>query len=137
CGKCRLEVPYADLADKVQGLGFSSGTILAGDEHIAGNMRTHFPAARVVALNYGYYDPPTRNAGSSDAGQCLIVWRGGERDATVVVPASALSYAELSGLPDEASVEAYRLPHGHAFLPDDYKTSQFAAVLMPGSGRCR
>lgn len=137
CGKCRLEVPYADLADKVQDLGFSSGTILAGDEHIAGNLRTHFPAARVVALNYGYYDPPTRDAGSSANGQCLIVWRGGERDATVVVPATALSYADLTGLPDDARVEAYRLPLGHAFLPDDYKTSQFAAVLMPGSGRCR
>lgn len=137
CGKCRLEVPYADLADKVQELGFSGGTILAGDEHIAGNLRAHIPNARVVALNYAYYDPPANDTGASQAGQCLIVWRGGERDATVVVPAAALAYAELSGLPGGAKVEAYRLPHGHAFLPDDYKTSQFAAVLMAGSARCR
>ncbi len=134
CGKCRLEVPYGDLADGVRELGFTGGTILAGDEHIAGNMRTHFPKARVVALNYGYYDPPYH---AEDAGQCLIVWRSAPRQSTAVVPPAALSYAGLAGLPDTAKVQAFRLPHGHAFLPDDYAVSQFAAVLMPAAGRCR
>lgn len=145
CGKCRLEVPYADLAGKVQEMGFTDGTILAGDEHIAGNMRTHFPKTRVVALNYGYYDPPPRagehvaeqGGEAGPVGQCLVIWRGQDRQATAVIPAAALRYSSLEGLPDDARVEAYSLPHGHSFLPDDYKVSQFAAVLMPAAGRCR
>ncbi|MEQ8747414.1 glycosyltransferase family 39 protein [Pyruvatibacter sp.] len=134
CGKCRLEVPYAALAKGVAEMGFAGGTILAGDEHIAGNMRTHFPDARVVALNYDYYDPPENDA---LAGQCLVIWRPSAGQSTAVVPAAAFSYAGLSRLPDAAQARAFRLAHGHAFKPDDYQVSQFAAVLMPASGRCR
>ena len=136
CGKCRLEVPYGALADRLEGMGFAGGTLLAGDEHIAGNMRTHFPQARVVALNYGYYDPPQRGTGADDS-QCLVVWRTPQRGATTVVPSAALSYAGLAHLPEGARVEAYSLPHGHGGEQDGGKASQFAAVLMPGAGRCR
>jgi len=136
CGKCRLEVPYAALADRVADMGFVNGTILAGDEHIAGNLRTHFPKARVVALNYGYYDPPMSTR-TDRAQACVVVWRSHEREATAVMPPLALAYAELAGLPEEAAVQAFSLPHGHRFLPDDYAVSRFAAVLMPASGPCR
>lgn len=139
CGKCRLEVPYGTLAQKLSDIGFEGGTILAGNEHIAGNLRTHFPNARVVALNYGYYDPPIRDAEDKpeEAGQCLVVWGSTARAGTAVIPSSALAYAEISGLPEAASVAAFRLPYGHDFKQDDYKVAQFAAVLMPGVGRCR
>lgn len=135
CGRCRLEVPYADLADRLAQAGFRGGTILAGDEHIAGNLRTHFPDARMVSLTYDYYDPP---AAPPDAmGQCLVVWRTLDRAPTAVVPPRALAYAQLSGIPDAARVFTVSLPHGHPFRPDDYAVSRFAAVLMDASGRCR
>ncbi|MGD1935541.1 MAG: glycosyltransferase family 39 protein [Candidatus Phaeomarinobacter sp.] len=137
CGKCRLEVPYSDLADSVKDLGFADGTLLAGDEHIAGNMRTYFPHVRVVALNYGYYDPPQRETDLADAGQCLVVWRTRQSAATTVIPPAALSYAGLIGLPEEASVEAYSLPHAHGSGDGANEVSHFAAMLMPGVGRCR
>ena len=133
CGKCRLAEPYTALADGLAELGFAGGTVLAGDEHIAGNLRTHFPDARVVALNYGYYDPPQRP--DRAAGQCLVVWRSGAREGTAVIPPAALAYAGVTGLPEGALVQAFRLPKLRASGPE--ASSRFAAVLMPAAGRCR
>lgn len=107
--------------------------MLAGDEHIAGNLRTHFPDARVVALNYGYYDPPQQP--DRAAGQCLVVWRSGAREGTAVIPPAALAYAGVTGLPEGALVQAFRLPKLRASGPE--ASSRFAAVLMPAAGRCR
>lgn len=66
----RLHVPHAALAMQLARTGFSQGTIVAGDEHIGGNLRVAFPKARVVAMNYGFYVPPT----PEQQGQCLLVW---------------------------------------------------------------
>ena len=145
CGRCRLEVPYKELASRLTETGFTGGTILAGDEHIAGNLRTHFPGARIVSLTYDYYDPPpaVRDVAAEAAeaaeaaGQCLVVWRTQDREATALVPPKALAYAGLSGIPETAKVFAFSLPHGHLFRPDDYAVSRFAGVLMDGSGPCR
>jgi len=134
CGKCRLAVPYGALAAGLDDMGFTHGTILAADEHIAGNLRTHFPDARVVALNYDYYDPP---ATGRSGGQCLVVWRSRAGDAEAHMPHSALTYMGLAQRPTGAQIRTFRLPHGHLFLPDDYAVSRFAAVLLPATGRCR
>lgn len=76
CGRCRLLEPYPALAEAIAAdSGFTEGTIFAADEHIAGNFRARFPAARVIALPYPFYLPP-----ASRAGACLLVWnaRNGE-----------------------------------------------------------
>ncbi len=70
CHRCRVLAPYPRLARAVARAGFREGTILAGDEHIGGNLRLAFPSSRVVALPYTYYRPPARKR----AGDCLIVW---------------------------------------------------------------
>lgn len=133
CGKCRLAEPYAALAEGLGKMGFEGGTILAGDEHIAGNLRTHFPGARVVALNYGYYDPPMRTG--SGPGQCLVVWRSAAGQATAVIPPAALAYADVTGLPEGSQVRGFSLPKLRS--SQDGKISRFAAVMMPAAGRCR
>ncbi|MCG3201968.1 MAG: Lipopolysaccharide core galacturonosyltransferase RgtA [Gammaproteobacteria bacterium] len=76
CGRCRLLEPYPALAEAIAAdSGFVQGTIIAADEHIAGNFRARFPAARVVALPYPFYVPS-----ASRSGGCLVVWnaRNGE-----------------------------------------------------------
>ncbi len=70
CHRCRVLAPYPQLAQAVTRSGFRDGTILAGDEHIGGNLRLAFPSSRVVALPYTYYRPPPRKR----SGDCLIVW---------------------------------------------------------------
>jgi len=77
CGRCRLLEPYPALAEAIAvGSGFSEGTIFAADEHIAGNFRARFPAARVIALPYPFYVPP-----ASRTGVCLLVWNAKNGEA--------------------------------------------------------
>jgi len=76
CGRCRLLVPFDRLADRLETAGFTGGTILASDEHIAGNLRAAFPDSRVLSQRYPFYVPPAVPA--SAGGQCLAVWNGSE-----------------------------------------------------------
>jgi 4-amino-4-deoxy-L-arabinose transferase-like glycosyltransferase len=77
CGRCRLFEPYPALAEAMaRDMDFSDGTIVAADEHIAGNLRPSFPAASMFALRYPFYVPPEARAGA-----CLLVWnaKNGEK----------------------------------------------------------
>lgn len=70
CGRCRLFEPYPVLTELIaRDSGFRAGTIIAADEHIAGNIRPRFPEARVITPIYPFYLP----AAPADA-QCLLVW---------------------------------------------------------------
>lgn len=79
CGRCRLMVPFTELADRLRAAGFTGGTILASDEHIGGNLRIAFPASRVLSLRYPFYRPPALPRGRG--GQCLVVWDGRHGDS--------------------------------------------------------
>ncbi len=70
CGKCRNLVPFPALAARIKENGFESGTIIAENEHIAGNLRLFFPDSRVLTPIYPYYRPPQDAMGN----QYLIVW---------------------------------------------------------------
>jgi hypothetical protein len=73
CGRCRLFEPYPALATSIAAdAGDAVGTIVAADEHIAGNVRPVFPAARVVTPIYPFYVP------ALPAAPCLIVWNAKE-----------------------------------------------------------
>jgi hypothetical protein len=58
CDRCRLWMPYPELAEQIADAGFTRGTIVAADEHIAGNFRVRFPDSRVVSVGYDFYVPP-------------------------------------------------------------------------------
>lgn len=145
CGRCRLAAPYAELAEKISELGFSQGTIIAGDEHIAGNLRAHFPQARVIALTLPYYTPPAPSARSGDqAGRCLIVWRvpaeaphAPEAPDALDVPRAALATAGLDTLPAQARRAVVTLPDLQGLRRTPWRHSRFGLVLMAGRGNCR
>jgi len=63
----RLNAPYDLVARTLAEAGFARGTIAAGDGPLAGNLRLHFPDARVVRLtnpDYRRRGPATANASS-------------------------------------------------------------------------
>jgi len=76
CSKCRLIVPYSQLADQVRDAGFEHGTIITADypSQVGGNLRRYFPDSRFISTRFKLYNPPMRN---SDTGQCLAVWHMG------------------------------------------------------------
>ncbi len=77
CGKCKMNVDYALLADEIRNAGFSYGTVLTHGypTQMAGNLRQYFPASRFVSNRFKTYTPPAGSA--ADDGQCLAVWRAG------------------------------------------------------------
>ena len=128
CGKCRLLKPYPELARDIQARGFSGGTIVAGDEHIAGNFRMVAPDARVATSKYPFYIPPLRD---DAAGQCLVVWDAREGD-TVPGPLAAFlgkDFGAVAAGPTQ-SVEA-------SYHHDPARTLRLNFRVTAGTGDCR
>ena len=76
CRHCRANQPYEELAERIRADGFSGlGTVLAYDEHLAGNLRVVFPQARIVYIRYPlrYWPGPGERANG-----CAIVGLGAE-----------------------------------------------------------
>lgn len=73
CTKCKMVVPYEQLADGLRQIGFAGGTVYAHDypTQVSGNLRRFFPDSRFVSYKFDTYMPPPRTR--SD-GQCLVVW---------------------------------------------------------------
>lgn len=94
CRNCRLHAPFPALAEALQAAGFSGGTVLAGDEHVGGNMRARFPQARVLTPVYAGFRPPAHDG----TGRCLLVWNSRGRDE---LPAALQAFAaELGAVPE-------------------------------------
>ncbi|MFZ0693411.1 MAG: glycosyltransferase family 39 protein [Alphaproteobacteria bacterium] len=131
CGRCRLQAPYPELARLVAQQGFSGGTIVAGDEHIAGNFRLVFPQARVATPVYDYYVPP---GPAPDArGQCLVIWNARDGDA---MPGSLPLFLEAAfgaSVPDSATRQSVAAPYRYGVK----RLLSLDFVLLPGTGQCR
>lgn len=127
CGKCRLFKPYPELADAIRSRGFSSGTIVAGDEHIAGNFRVAFPDARVATSVYAFYVPPPR----AFSGQCLVVWDAGQGPEMPLALSQFLksAFRADAGPGPVQSVEAQ-------YRRGDPRRLALDFMILPGTGRC-
>jgi len=90
CRKCYFHVPYPALAGEMRAAGFKRGTIVLHFHRyqMGGNLRTQFPAARVLSTKYPWFAPPRRTA---EAGQCLLVW---EVEAGETPPHSLVDFVE-------------------------------------------
>jgi 4-amino-4-deoxy-L-arabinose transferase-like glycosyltransferase len=71
CHRCRLLMPYEQLAQQIRAAGFTGGTVVADEEHLGGNLRILLHPVRVATPVYPFYLPPVP---SDAAGQCLLVW---------------------------------------------------------------
>lgn len=70
CGICLEWRPYGVFAEQISQAGFAGeGTILT-DGVIGGNMRTHFPNARIIVPT----DAPESLPAPSGTIQCLLIW---------------------------------------------------------------
>ena len=131
CGRCRLQAPYPELARLVAQQGFSGGTIVAGDEHIAGNFRLVFPEARVATPVYDYYVPP---GPAPDAqGQCLVIWNARDGDAMPRHLPLFLEAAFGANVPDSAARQSVAAPYRYGVK----RLLSLDFVLLPGTGQCR
>jgi hypothetical protein len=92
CGKCRTRMPAEAFAAAIRDAGFTSGTLVAPDMHLAGNLKRVMPDARVVVPRL----PETARPAPGD-GVCVVLWRGEDDGARVLAAARRALGADLSG----------------------------------------
>jgi hypothetical protein len=74
CRRCWLHMPLPAFEQAIRDGGFSHGTVVAAEEHVGGNLRLAFPAARVLTPAYPTLDPPARGPARDPDGACLLAW---------------------------------------------------------------
>lgn len=72
CKPCRYQKPLPALAALLAAEGWSSGTLIAGDEFAAAQIRTLLPDLRVYTEAYPFFEPAGEAA--PGAGRCLLLW---------------------------------------------------------------
>jgi len=79
CDTCRPMRDYAELARAIADDGLAAGTLVAGDEHVAGNLSLLLPRARVVMAHRSGFVPNPR----SGVEACVLVWRPGRDEGRI------------------------------------------------------
>ena len=70
--RCRAYLPVQEFSDSLTIEGFANGTIIGDEPHLTGNLRTHYPKARIMDANYPAAAFP---ASLSSRGTCIAIWR--------------------------------------------------------------
>ncbi|MCB1519175.1 MAG: glycosyltransferase family 39 protein [Hyphomicrobiaceae bacterium] len=124
CGKCRWGIPYPALAAEMRASGFSDmGTIVAVSDELAGNLRQHFPDAKVMTRR----DPDFTPSGASPRrGSVAFIW-----DAAVPDQRIAQWIGDLMA-PGHVPAEArlVTIPWRHIWKPVGYRTSDWRLLVV-------
>lgn len=129
CGKCRSVVPFDRIAQGLREAGFSGrGTVLVGDFHAGGNLRVHFPEARVVYTGA----PKTIWPPPKGDGSCLVAWPSDNPRAQG--PLAAYLRQELGGAPETPAAVGTVA----AAMPRSERRYSLSYQIYPdGMGECR
>ena len=131
CGKCRWGIPYPELAQTLRVYGYSGGgTILVPDDELGGNLRQHFPAARVGVVGREGITPDFSNPlqPKQRSGPLLLIW-----DADVPERLWLGTYGRALGLDGAAFKDSglIRIPWTHLWKAKGYRTSDWRYILLP------
>lgn len=99
CGGCSSMAPFRPLAGELTAAGFHGrGTILVDHLYTGGNLRAHFPEARIIDPTYPDAGWPRPNG----TAQCLLVWYIGETANENGPPSAQTAYlaSDLRGDPN-------------------------------------
>lgn len=128
CRRCWLHMPLPALEQAMRQSGFERGTIVADEEHVGGNLRLAFPAARVLSPAYPSLDLPPPGAGA-----CLLAWHA--RFAGDAVPARLLDFlGQRFQLTPSGTPVVLDLP----MMRRADRLDRFAYLIVPNAdGDCR
>ncbi len=104
CTKCKMVVPYAQLALGLKEVGFTGGTVYSYDypTQVSGNLRRFFPDSRLTSYRFATYTPPPR---AQQEGQCLAVWllgAGDQSPSAVGMLGQLEKHFDVMASPDDA-----------------------------------
>ncbi len=123
CGNCRAYLPVASFAGMLEERGFRRGTIIASEHDIAGNLKVHFPTARVLSSR----NPSWVGLDFSTGGACLMLWRLGQEGIDPVLETLLLTALGQDALPPTEMLSA-------PLIGAPEREFSLAYVLIPGAG---
>lgn len=135
CKQCRMQAPYPSVAEIVREAGYDGrGTIVAGDNYVAGNFHVQFPEARVVSSRYPEFAPPP----GPGTGPCLVIWHEGMGWSNRTRFEDYLATNEITLPPeDQIPLTVVEVPHTPRIIMPN-RTIEMRFVLFPGPvGTCR
>ena len=125
CSTCRWAIPFDQLAAGIRAQGFERGTIVAVDNHVAGNLRRFFPDDRIVNAAAGYVPPMTPRA---RGGQIAVVWEPNLPRMRLLWAGETYVGREVLPLLDRPRV--VRGAWHHLWRPAGYRHSEWHMVLL-------
>jgi hypothetical protein len=134
CGACEEFQPLSHYAAALRAAGFERGTILAlsrRQEFPTAALRSAFPEARIVSVDYRVYAPPPRPV----AGDCLILWSGAT-DWPPLWPGAPTAPVPRIGLPLPPDARVGTIP-GKLHLSGRDAQGLRYALVKGGLGDCR
>lgn len=135
CKQCRMQAPYPSVAEIVREAGYDGrGTIVAGDNYVAGNFHLQFPEARVVSSRYPEFAPPP----GPGTGPCLVIWHEGMGWENRTRFEDYLAANDIVLPPeDQIPLTVVEVPHTPRIIMPN-RTIEMRFVLFPGPvGTCR
>ncbi len=131
CAKCKMVVPYEQLAEGLNDAGFSGGTIYVYDypTQVGGNLRRYFPDSRFVSYKFSAYSPPGR---AVDSGQCLAVWL---LDSGAQSPATETMLAQLQKRLGVTPASEDKMRTIDVTLPGREKPLRYGFILIDDPAR--
>ncbi len=129
CNICRWGIPYAELAEQMKDAGFQSGTIIANDKEIGGNLHRFFPQARIVLVGgHNYAPPPPQSPGTADVKTALVWDAGLNEDRVAGEFRSLLPKLKASDLMNASTI---RVPwKGNLWVPYGNPVSTWRVLIL-------
>ncbi len=134
CRKCRLIVPFSELADKLRQSGFKGGTIVTYDypTQVSGNLRRYFPDQRFLSMRFNSYVPPLGpTVSASGPDQCLVVWHLDSRQKPDLAAIDSALQSRLAiFLENTGPMQVIAVPLDGLFDPPGTHVMRFGYVLI-------
>jgi len=124
CNKCRWGIPYAELAREMRKAGVGDrATIVTTGHELGGNLRQHFPKARIVLGDDALRQPP----GPGALGDVVVVVAdAAPTDRRGEALAAALTARGLHADP----ARVVDVPWHHLWRPKGYRTSPWRIQVL-------
>ncbi len=125
---CRMNYPFAGLAEDLRRSGFSEGLIISDNRFLAGNMSLHFPGSTALIPGYNFELQPDTQGLSTAA----VIWEAGKAPA---MPAKLATFLEKTyhATPTEYPISYFE----HRYKYGRTETITFAVMHLPLSGIIR
>ncbi|MDK9705523.1 MAG: glycosyltransferase family 39 protein [Desulforhopalus sp.] len=123
---CRMNYPFAPIAEDMRRLGFAEGLIISDDRFIAGNLHFQFPTSTALVPEYHF----ERLVDPASSPSIAVVWETANRGK---IPSDLKEYLEKTFNLPVTDFPVHYLEHIYLFGRTETVTLAFTLLPLPGN----